>query len=209
MNDKVKLAVIVGAVIGLLSAIPFVNLPNACCCLYFVAGGLFATYTYAKRANGINIGDGAMLGLIVGAVGALVYLIVGIPLNYMAGNAFASSMTGILANLDPAQAEVMREQIARQGQSLVGAYLTGFIVSILMAVFSIIGGLIGAAVFGRNGGANTLPPPPPTFSETPGGGFGSNQPGSNQPGGFSGNQPGGYGNPPAGGGFGNPPSSGV
>src|SRR5688500_19988055 len=76
MDNKVKPAVIGGVVLGLLSAIPFVNFVNACCCLWAILGGLLASYLYVKNSpTPVNAGDGAIVGAIAGVVGGLISLI--------------------------------------------------------------------------------------------------------------------------------------
>src|SRR5688572_31155406 len=63
MNNKLKPALIGGVVLGLLSAIPFVNAVNACCCLWAILGGMLATYLYVRNsATPATAADGAILG---------------------------------------------------------------------------------------------------------------------------------------------------
>ncbi len=65
MNNKVKPAVIGGVVLGLLSAIPFVNFVNICCCAWAILGGLLATYMYVKNSpTPATAGVGAVIGAI-------------------------------------------------------------------------------------------------------------------------------------------------
>src|SRR2546423_15711672 len=75
MNDKMKPALIGGVVLGILSAIPFVNLPNLCCCAWAIAGGILAAHLYIKASPApVRPGDGAVLGVLAGGVGAGIYL---------------------------------------------------------------------------------------------------------------------------------------
>ena len=63
MNDKMKPALIGGVALGLLSAIPFINILNACCCAWAVVGGALATYLYIKNSvTPVRPGDGAVPG---------------------------------------------------------------------------------------------------------------------------------------------------
>jgi uncharacterized protein DUF5518 len=161
MNNKVKPAVIGGVVLGLLSAIPFVNLVNICCCLWAIVGGLLASYLYVKNSpTPANAGDGAIVGAIAGVVGAVIYLIIGIPLSILAGTAMREMMIRLMANFDPRQAEFFRTQLEAQGESIAGAIVQGLIGAVLLIVFAVVGGLIGIPLFEkRKGGA--MPPPPP------------------------------------------------
>src|SRR5437588_622051 len=50
MNDKMKPALIGGVILGILSAIPFVNIPNICCCAWAIVGGIIAANIYIKNS---------------------------------------------------------------------------------------------------------------------------------------------------------------
>jgi hypothetical protein len=161
MNNKVKPAVIGGVVLGLLSAIPFVNFVNICCCAWAIVGGLLASYLYIKNsATPATAGDGAIVGGIAGAIGAVIYLIVGIPLGLVAGTAMREVMVNLLSSLDPRQAEMIRTQMEAQGQSISGAIVQGVIGALLLIVFAVVGGLIGIPLFEKRK-AGPMPPPPP------------------------------------------------
>jgi hypothetical protein len=161
MNNKVKPAVIGGVVLGLLSAIPFVNLVNFCCCAWAILGGMLATYMYVKNSpTPANAGDGAVIGAIAGAIGAVIYLVIGIPLSIVAGTAMREVLVNLLTSLDPRQAEMIRAQMEVQVQSISGAIIQGFIGALLLIVFAVLGGLIGIPLFEKRK-AGPMPPPPP------------------------------------------------
>ncbi|MGH9901916.1 MAG: hypothetical protein ACRD68_08915, partial [Pyrinomonadaceae bacterium] len=119
MSDKIKPALIGGVTLGLLSAIPFVGAVNACCCAWAILGGLLASYLYIKGSpTPARPGDGAMLGAIAGLVGAVIYVVVGLPLGLLTGNATMALMTNIAGSLNPEASEAMREASAQmQGMS--------------------------------------------------------------------------------------------
>lgn len=169
MNNKTQAALIGGATLGILSSIPFVNIPNVCCCSWAIAGGALAAYLYIKRSASnsmsVSIGDGAMLGGIAGLIGAAIYIVMGIPLNYVAGNALMGMMLNFLASADPAQAEVLRAQM-EQGQSITQTLLSGLLFAVMLVVFSIVGGVLSTAIFGkRSGGTNDQTPPLPSVNQ--------------------------------------------
>src|SRR5438477_7824653 len=86
MDNKMKPAIIGGIVVGVLSAIPFVNIVNLCCCFWALLGGAIATNLYVKASpTPVKPGDGAVLGLMAGVVGALIYIVIGIPLGFLFG----------------------------------------------------------------------------------------------------------------------------
>ena len=180
MNDKMKPALIGGVVLGLLSAIPFVNMVNMCCCAWAIAGGVLAANMYIKNSTSpVSTGDGAQVGAIAGVIGAVIYLVLGVPLGIMAGQAMVGSMTGMFERMMPPEqaAEVRRQmemQQAAQGgfiDQLPQALMFGLIGAILLVVFATVGGLIGTAIFEkRKGGAGAPPPPPPPNFGGPAGG---------------------------------------
>ena len=66
-------ALIGGVVMGVLSALPIITAGNVCCCLWVVSGGVVAAYLLQQnQTTPITPGDGALVGLLAGLVGALV-----------------------------------------------------------------------------------------------------------------------------------------
>ena len=180
MNDKMKPALIGGVVLGILSAIPFVNLPNLCCCAWAIAGGIIAAHLYVKSSPApVRPGDGAVLGVLAGVVGAVIYLVIGVPLAYVTGNVMMGMLSNLIASSNPDQAEAFRMQM-EAGTTIAGAIVRGIITMVLLVIFATIGGLIGVAIFEkRKGGVGAPPPPPP-----PAGGFGGPAPGGPAGGGY-------------------------
>jgi len=151
---------------GALSALPIVSSGNLCCCLWVVSGGVIAAYFLQQnQATPITPGEGAMAGLLAGLLGATVYLVLSIPLSFIVG---------------PFQAELVRRLIARgalppefRGTALryIGGPLRVMFSFVFMlvigAVFSTLGGLVGALVFRKNLPPGTIDVPP---QPTPSGG---------------------------------------
>jgi hypothetical protein len=161
MNNKLKPALIGGVLLGLLSVIPFVNSLNACCCLWAILGGMLASYLYVKNSPiPARPGDGAMLGALAGAIGAVISLILGIPISYAMGPTMRNMFLGILENVDRQQAELMRRQLEAAGDSIVPVIINSLILAVLLFVFSVIGGLLGTALFEKRKGGPVPPPPP-------------------------------------------------
>ena len=163
MNDRIKSALIGGVILGILSAIPAVNY---CCCIWALIGGIVAANLYVKKSPvPVSPGDGAILGAIAGAIGIVLIIVIGIPLNLVAGAAMVSLIQGMVP---PDQAAQMNEMMAA-GVGIASAIKSAVILSIVAVIFSAIGGLIGVAIFEkRKGGAGVPPPPPPPAA----GGFG-------------------------------------
>ena len=168
MNNKLKPALVGGVVLGLLSVIPFVNVVNVCCCLWAILGGMLATFLYVKSSpTPATPGDGAILGALAGVVGALISLILGIPISLAMGPTMRNLVISLLERVDPRQADLMRQQIEAAGSSIGPVIINALILAVLLFVFSIIGGLLGVPIFEKRKAA--LPPPPPNTSGGPGG----------------------------------------
>ena len=162
MNNKLKPAVIGGVFLGLLSAIPFVNWVNLCCCAWAILGGLLASYLYVKNsATPANAGDGAIIGAMAGGIGAAIFLVVGIPLSLVSGAAMREMLIRFMANIDPRQADLIRQQMQAQGESVSATIVQSLFVAIILVVFAVIGGLIGIPLFEKRKGGVAVPPPPP------------------------------------------------
>jgi hypothetical protein len=181
MNNKLKPAIIGGVVVGLLSAIPIVNALNVCCCLWAVLGGVLASYLYIKAsATPVKPGDGAVLGLLAGVVGALIYIVIGIPISILMGATMTGWLVRMMEGLDPRQAEMFRQQMLAS-QSIIQHILSGLFSAFLLLIFSTLGGLLGIPIFEKRKGGSDLPPPPQGFGgepphfggEPPPGGYGS------------------------------------
>ena len=171
MNSKLKPAIIGGVVLGLLSAIPFVNFVNICCCLWAILGGAIAAHLYIKGSpTPVRTGDGAVLGLLAGVVGAVIYVVIGIPLAILFASTMLALVSRMIENVNPSQAEMMREQMAA-GQTIVGAIVRGLFTAFMLVVFSTVGGLLGVAIFEKRKGDANVPPPPQGFGGAPAGGI--------------------------------------
>jgi len=160
MNNKLKAALLGGLIVGVLSAIPFINY---CCCIWSIGGGVLAAFIYIKGSSiPVKTGDGAMVGGLAGVVGGIIYIVLSLPLNILFG------MTA------------MEEQLSRSGVHLPFSGVLLLIVAsiigaIVLAILATVGGVIGVAIFEKrkDGGA---PPPAPGFGGAPGsapGGFGT------------------------------------
>jgi len=147
MNNKLKPALLGGLVVGLLSAIPFINY---CCCIWSIGGGVLAAYLYIKSSPiPVSMGGGAMVGGLAGVVGGIIYLVLGLPIAILFGMA------------------AMTEQLTRSGVELPfsGVLLmivAGIVGAIFLAVLATLGGIIGVAIFEKRKG-NDIAPPPQNF----------------------------------------------
>jgi hypothetical protein len=152
---------------GVLSALPIVSVGNGCCCLWVVSGGAIAAYLLQQnQAPPIEPGDGALVGLLAGLTGAFVQFLIAIPIDLMLAPFEQAMMQRILdmGTLPPELRDVL-ERYGRHG-TMSGIY---FILSRLVglmfwlfvgAIFSTLGGLLGAMVFRRQRPPRTIDVPP-------------------------------------------------
>ena len=168
MNNKLKPALIGGVAIGLVSIVPLGGF-NICCCLAAVLGGMLATNLYVKNSpTPATAADGAILGALVGLIGAVIHAVVGIPIAYATGPTIRNIILGLLENLDRQQADMMRRQFEAAGDAIAPFIVQGLIVAVLLFIFAIIGGLLGVPIFEKRKGGEP-PPPPVNVGGEPGG----------------------------------------
>jgi len=120
--SKLQPAIVGGLVGGLLTAIPGVNFLNACCCLWIVMGGVIAARMLIKRSPAlpITLGEGATVGALAGLVGAVIYMVIGVPLGLLVQPLMFEFIGRFGENSgDPAAREAIRAMIQEfQNQSL-------------------------------------------------------------------------------------------
>ena len=139
---------------GVLSALPIIAAGNACCCLWVVSGGVVAAYLFQQRKpTPITPADGALVGLLAGLAGAVVQVVVKIPIDILVLPMEQAMLQRLLdMGTFPPEARDILERYGRGG-AMNGAY---FIVSRIVGlmfwmfvggVFSTLGGLLGALIF--------------------------------------------------------------
>jgi ABC-type phosphate transport system permease subunit len=152
MGQKLQPAVLGGLLIGVLSALPFVN---TCCCLWVIAGGVLTTYLLQERlTTPVTAGDAAIAGLLAGIVGAILSTVLSQFLALARGVGIADAIDEFLAmgRLPPEATGVL--------ESLRDRPITVVVFGLMLAlfiypIFSMLGALLGVALFKRQ------PPPPP------------------------------------------------
>src|SRR5262249_29164024 len=71
---------------GVLSALPLISVGNLCCCLWVISGGVAAAYVLQQgQAEPITPADGAFVGFLAGLAGAVVYLVISLPVEVVIG----------------------------------------------------------------------------------------------------------------------------
>jgi hypothetical protein len=155
MNERLQPAFWGGLAIGVLSALPIVSAGNCCCCLWVLLGGGLAAYLRQQNTPyQIQPSEGAIVGLMAGAIGAVIGAVIAIPFHMMAGPMQQRAIEQVLENPDiPPEVRDMAARLALGS----GMWIVGLIFSLCVySVFGTLGGLLGVAIFKKN-----LPPPPP------------------------------------------------
>ena len=149
-----------GLFMGVLSALPIISLGN-CCCLWVMGGGVVTAYLIQHgRPDPIQLGDGALGGLLSGVFGAVVYAVVSLPIQLVSAPLQRGMMNGLLESAADVPPEV-REMIESLGSGGgVVTILVGFVfILVLGMVFSTLGGVLGALIFRSTSPAESAVPP--------------------------------------------------
>lgn len=155
MNSKLKSALIGGSVFGTASALPYLEMVNVLCCALVIGAGVLATYLHFKDMEPITgrMGQGASVGLLAGVFGALVSTIVAVivtaaGLKAGQGAAMAALFESLGVPIPPEFASMM--QNASESEVSGGMIVLKLLQNLVTcAIFSTIGGLVGAAMFAK------------------------------------------------------------
>jgi hypothetical protein len=148
-----KPALIAGILVGVLSALPFVNLLNCLCCAWVIGGAVFAAHLYVQSSPIIvSLGQGVVLGLLTGAIGGAVQTLFSIPLHLMMAGMGAGAaqqiLEQVLPNLPADSRETVRSIVSSTGTfGMFFWILSGIMTLILYSLIGMIGGAIGVALF--------------------------------------------------------------
>jgi len=147
-----------GLLIGVLSALPIVNMGNCCCCLWVICGGVLAVHLRQQNSPfALTSSEGALVGLLAGIFGGMLGVVLSIPIEMAMGPFQRRVLEWVLAQ-NPDFPSETREMFERAGASSgPAAVVFKFVVSTFFgAIFGMLGGLLGVALFKKN-----APPPPP------------------------------------------------
>ena len=152
---------------GVLSALPIISAGNACCCLWVVSGGLIAAYLFQQnQTTPITPADGALIGLLAGLAGALVRFVVAIPIDFLVGPLEQAMVQRMLDSGSlPPEVHTMLNRYG-SGSTMGGAFfILSRIIGLMFwffvgAIFSTLGGLLGALVFRKQTPPGVIDVPP-------------------------------------------------
>lgn len=155
-SGRLQPALFGGLFIGVLSALPIVNVGNCCCCLWVIAGGVLAVYLRQQNSPyQVPASEGALVGLLAGLIGGIVAAIISIPMAAMTASFQAQILDRVLSsNPDmPVEARDMLQRMAAGSALRAAGAVIGIVID---TIFGMLGGLLGVALFKKN-----APPPPP------------------------------------------------
>jgi hypothetical protein len=167
----VQSALLGGLFIGVLSALPIINIAN-CCCLWVTSGGALAAYLERQNdPRGISVGRGALAGLTAGVIGALVWLVASLALDVVIAPLQRRMLDEVLrgARDMPPEARAWLEAVGSQASTAL-RWIVGFLFQLTLGmVFATAGGALAGLFFSRNvppalGGGQpgtAIPPPLP------------------------------------------------
>jgi hypothetical protein len=152
-----------GLFIGVLSALPILNVAN-CCCLWIVAGGALAAHLLQQTdPHPIGVSRAATVGLLSGVIGAGVWLVISIALDAIMAplqERMVDMMVRNSADLPPDVREVLDTLANRAGGPMRLAVGFAFLL-VTGTVFATLGAVIAASVMRPHPNGRLTPPPVP------------------------------------------------
>ena len=158
MNDAnmLKPALIGGVALGILSALPGLNLCNCVCCAWAIGGGIAAAYLYVRDSQfPVTMGRGAGVGLLAGVTGAIICVLFSIPLQLISTG--GENQSAIMEHVQELMArypdfpEEARQNVEsfllRDDFMILFTFYSFFINMIFFSLFAMLGGAIGVAFF--------------------------------------------------------------
>jgi len=136
--------------------------------LWVIGGGVIAAYLLQQnQAAPLTPADGALVGLLAGLIGAIVHFVVSIPVDLLVAPMERAILQKIIETFTlPPEARDVIDRYSQRDREMSAAF---FVISrmiglmfwlFLGAVFSTLGGLLGALIFRKT-------PPPPGVIDIP------------------------------------------
>jgi len=157
--SKMMPALIGGAVMGLISATPFLNLVNCLCCAGVILGGFLAVFFYKDQLTPdmppLQASDGLALGALAGVFGFIIATFLSLLIYAVFGPIAAEATMNLLIQvlestgieLPPEVYDEMMESTQESPIQPLGLFIS----LITSVIFGIVGGLIGAAIYKPKG----------------------------------------------------------
>jgi len=158
-----------GIIMGVISAVPFLNFLNCLCCAGVMIGGLMSVFFFKKDLTSsmppLTSNDALQLGALAGVFGAVVGTLLHAITVTTVGNVGAETVMQILRGMGDQIPPDVLDQIERSveqsgGMSGLSIVWTFFTSIILYPLFGLLGGLIGYAFFKPKPQMMNIQPPP-------------------------------------------------
>ncbi len=173
MNQETMLkpALIAGIIVGVLSALPVLGALNCLCCAWVIGGGILAAYLSVKASPwALTLGRGMALGLLAGAIAAIVDTAFSIPIHF----ALSGMGMGVAEQINEALEQVpnMPEDLRQALRSVfidgdeIGIFflvLTGVFKVLVYSIVAALGGAIGVAIFEKRPPGSQAAPATPAY----------------------------------------------
>ncbi len=161
-----------GLITGLLSAIPGIQMANCCFCAWALVGGAVAAKMLIDRTpRPIKSSEGAQVGLIAGLIGAAISILISalIVLSGV-GNRLQLNILERMRGMinDPNFQEQLQSVIDQQQnmttlEQMVSSIPAWLIYGLVLTGFTVLGGLIGVALFEKRKDQPPPQSPPPQY----------------------------------------------
>lgn len=163
--DYKKPALIGGAIVGLLSVMPLLQVLNTCLCLWaWVGGAVAAKILIDNSPEPITSREGAKVGLLTGLFGGLIFFVIETPLAVRQMQAIMDTAAKLVK--EP-EAVALYEKIGQTASlRVIFALLFTIIGSLFTIGFTVLGGMVGVKLFEKR---QRQTPPPPYYPPPPGG----------------------------------------
>lgn len=175
--SKWRAGLIGGAVIGVVAGIPGISLINCCCCAGVWLGGLLTMVLYKNEftpeMQPLESSDALILGLVSGIGGAFISTLIGVLILAILGPVEAEFLRSIIekalerlaedGSLPSDAVEQLREQFEtslKDSASVSGILGNLFVTLIVYPIFSILGALLGYALFRPKNPPQQIPTQP-------------------------------------------------
>ena len=148
-------AFVAGATLGILSSLPIISLGNWFCCMWVLGGGALGSWLLDRQQphgrGAISYGDGAFVGVLSGAFGALVATIISIPVRLLSTEALRSQLEAVedmLAEIESPFRELVMQLLSPE-LSFIAILATFFVNLVTFSLFAMVGGILFVAIMGR------------------------------------------------------------
>jgi hypothetical protein len=140
--------------IGVLSALPIVNTANLCCCLWVIVGGGLTTYLLQQTQPApVEASEAALFGLMAGMLGGVLYMAAtAVIMSGAMGAQIFEQFREAMSN-NPQVPPELRDRMLNLANSGMFVIVVAAITIPMYGVFSMVGALIGLAIFKKK------PPP--------------------------------------------------